>query len=95
MVWDMWGHLSCVICSGGVPEAVWVLVVRESELGENDVAIVRVLWCQVAQDDRVEQTNDVRHDDLDDRGGVEARGERAALDASPHRVNERFPVLLR
>ena len=68
---------------------------REGELSEDDVAIVRVLRCQVAQDDRIEQADDVRHDDLDDRRGIETRGERAALDSSPHRIDERFPVLLR
>ena len=65
---------------------VWVMRVtslwceRERELGEDDVAVVRGLRSEVAEDDRVEQADDVRHGDLDDRRRVEARGERAALD---------------
>jgi hypothetical protein len=68
---------------------------REGELSENNIAIVQVLRCSVAKDDRVELTNNGRHADLDNRSDVEARGERAAFDASPHRISERFPVLLR
>ena len=64
-------------------------------MGEDDIAIGTVRRRQVVQDDRIEQTDDVRHDHFDDRRGVEARGERATRDAPPHRIGERRPVLLR
>jgi hypothetical protein len=54
----------------------------EGELGEHDFAVVRVLRGQVAEDDRIEQADDVRHEHLDDRGGLEPGGERAALEAA-------------